>query len=105
MHVFPYSMREGTVAAAMKQQVPSQIKKQRTADCIALSQELYDAYKTSWLNRSANVMCEMVQDGWTRGYTSQYIPVKIEGEFESGSMVRTDLTALRDHQVYGKRHV
>ena len=105
MHVFPYSMREGTAAAAMKQQVPSQVKKQRTADCIALSQELYDAYKTSWLNRSAEVMCETVRDGWTRGYTSQYIPVMIEGEFESGTMVLTDLTGLRDHQVYGKRHI
>ncbi|MBR2844742.1 MAG: tRNA (N(6)-L-threonylcarbamoyladenosine(37)-C(2))-methylthiotransferase MtaB [Solobacterium sp.] len=104
MHVFPYSMREGTAAAAMKQQIPSQIKKQRTADCIALSQELYDAYKASWLNRTAEVMCETVQDGWTRGYTSQYIPVKIEGEFESGSMVPTVLTDLKDHQVYGKRN-
>lgn len=44
-HIFKYSRREGTKAAAMKDQVPDQIKAVRSAELIELSHRKQAAYE------------------------------------------------------------
>lgn len=103
MHVFPYSAREGTPAADMAEQIDPRIKKQRASECLALSERLYDAYKDTWVNREAEVICETVRNGCTRGYTSQYLPVQIAGEETPGTLLKVRLSERRGHMMYGKK--
>ena len=102
LHVFPYSLREGTRAAEMKNQIDPRVKKARTAEAMRISQELADQYRMQWVGRKADVIAEETEDGYIKGYTSQYIPVKLIGEAEHGTMVKAELTEYRDHQMYGR---
>ncbi|NCB33912.1 MAG: tRNA (N(6)-L-threonylcarbamoyladenosine(37)-C(2))-methylthiotransferase MtaB [Erysipelotrichia bacterium] len=61
LHVFPYSMRQGTKAADMPQQIPAEVKKMRTRKMMDLSEELYGEYLDQWIGRTASVLIESVQ--------------------------------------------
>ena len=103
MHVFPYSLREGTAAAKMNGQIDPQVKKLRTKKCIALSEQLYDAYQLSKVNERAEIIAEWVKDGYTTGHTSEYIPVKIEEELVHGEKYTVVLERYEDHQMYARK--
>lgn len=103
LHVFPYSLREGTAAAKMNGQIDPQVKKLRTKKCIALSEQLYDAYQLSKVNERAEIIAEWVKDGYTTGHTSEYIPVKIEEELVHGEKYTVVLERYEDHQMYARK--
>lgn len=103
LHVFPYSLREGTVAAKMPNQVDPQVKKERAKRCIALSQELYDIYQSSKVGEQADIIAEWVRDGYTTGHTSEYIPVKIEEQLEHGKIYHVILEKYENHQMYARK--
>lgn len=103
LHVFPYSLREGTAAAKMHGQIDPQVKKLRTKKCIALSEQLYDAYQLSKVNERAEIIAEWVKDGYTTGHTSEYIPVKIEEELVHGEKYTVVLERYEDHQMYARK--
>lgn len=103
LHVFPYSLREGTVAAKMPNQVDPQVKKERAKKCIALSQELYDVYQSSKVGEQADIIAEWVREGYTTGHTSEYIPVRIEEQLEHGKMYHVLLEKYENHQMYARK--
>ncbi|MBY0451353.1 MAG: tRNA (N(6)-L-threonylcarbamoyladenosine(37)-C(2))-methylthiotransferase MtaB [Cyanobacteria bacterium] len=57
-HVFSYSKRRGTPAAAMPDQVPERVKKERANRLKALSDEKYSAYLQSMLGQTLNLIAE-----------------------------------------------
>lgn len=103
LHVFPYSPRQGTKAAAMKGQVDPKIKKERAAACLQLSEQLAAEYRRTWCGREAEVIMEETEDGYTTGYTSQYIPVKTEGEHPHGRMMKVILEEQKDNVLYARK--
>lgn len=103
LHVFPYSLREGTVASSLPCQIDTRIKKERANKCIALSAQLYDAYQLSKVHTEADIIAERVKDGYTTGHTSDYIPVKIEEELIHGNMYHVILDRFEDHQMYARK--
>lgn len=100
LHVFPYSLREGTVAANMPCQIDPFIKKQRARKCIALSEELYDAYQLSKVGNEADIIAEYVKDTYSTGHTSEYIPVRIEEKLIHGNKYHVVLERFENHQMF-----
>jgi len=80
LHVFPFSSREGTVASRMKNQVHGDIKKERVNRLISLSKELEKEYCSKHLNETLEVLFEENKDGYYKGYTSNYIKVRVKSE-------------------------
>jgi len=76
VHVFPYSKREKTVAAYMKDQVPDAVKRGRAAKLRRLAEDNSREFKKSLLGREYEVLIEENRDGLCRGYTSNYIPIQ-----------------------------
>lgn len=103
LHVFPYSLREGTTAATMPCQIDVAIKKQRAAKCIALSEQLFDAYQMSKVGEKAEVIVEWVKDTYVTGHTSEYIPCKIEQPLQHGEIYTVELYAFENHQMYARK--
>lgn len=100
LHVFPYSPREGTPAAAMKNQVPPEIKKKRVEMLRNLSQELSDSYQSKQVGKEAIVITEMPIGDDTPGHTSDYIAVRIPQEkYARGTKVHVHLKAYHNHQM------
>lgn len=77
MHIFKYSMREGTAAAKMEQQVLDAVKTERSNRLLKLNESLEREYRQQFLgtNRQVLIEEEAVIDG-TRcfvGYTREYV--------------------------------
>lgn len=101
LHVFPYSVREGTRAAAMPDQLPAAEKHARANALIALGQTLRQAYIARFDGCSAQVLFERRRGGRWEGRTGHDI------EVYSDRPQRTDcLTAcrlcVRDDGVYAQ---
>ncbi len=75
MHVFPYSRREGTLAARMPGQLPKSVKEARARELIALGETLANDYRASLLRTVQPVLFE--EDG--AGYTPQYMHARAPG--------------------------
>ena len=79
LHVFPYSMRPGTVAAKMPNQIHPDIKKERTKRLLELSDELYRKYASKFIDKEVTVLVEKYDEekGLNIGHTSNYLSVEI----------------------------
>ena len=91
MHVFPYSRREGTVAAARKDQVPETVKKKRSEILLALANKQSRAFRESYIGESVEVLFEERKEiggvSCQVGYTGEYIrAAKKTGEDLSGKI-------------------
>lgn len=76
LHVFPYSRRDGTPAAAMEGQVPEQVKEERVRRLIAVGEEMAAAYREVLLGAVRPVLLEeRLDDGCLSGYTPEYVQV------------------------------
>ena len=79
LHVFPYSMREGTVAAKMDNQISSEVKKQRSNQLLKLSKEQWKKYCSNYVGKPIEVLVEQYDEKLHSyiGHTRNYIEVKI----------------------------
>jgi threonylcarbamoyladenosine tRNA methylthiotransferase MtaB len=100
IHAFPYSMRQGTVAAGMEDQIDPRIKKERTRRVMEISEMLSDSYQQQWLDKDVQVIVETHKDGYSVGHASQYFPVSIRGSLPRG-MYDVHVQAYESHALYG----
>lgn len=78
-HVFKYSKREGTKAAAMKDQIPEEIKACRSNELLSLSRRKQEAYEDALLGTVQEVLMEeeILVEGerYLTGHTREYVKV------------------------------
>lgn len=85
LHVFPYSRRPGTVAAAMPGQVPEDVKDSRVARLMGLSDRLHEDFVRANSGRTEQVLFESTDKGGKMyGYTRNYI--RVERSFDPESI-------------------
>ena len=81
IHAFPYSERAGTEAAGMPDQVRPEVKKERMARLLALSNELARDYHERFVGRTVDVLWEDREpDGRWSGLTDNYLRVLTTAE-------------------------
>ncbi len=88
IHVFPYSKRNGTVAANMKNQIDGNIKKDRVKRLINLSEELEKKYKDSFIGKEVNVLIEKNEDNYSYGHTGNYLYLKLNDNINVNSICK-----------------
>jgi len=77
IHVFPFSARPGTEAAAMAQQVAPLIKKQRGKRMAGIARQSSEAFRRRFLGRMMDVLWESGKaDQWS-GLSDNYIRVAV----------------------------
>ena len=79
-HVFPYSSRRGTVAAALTDHVAGEVKKQRSRIMRELGATKKRDFCLRFVGRKAAVLIEDKLDsatGWLRGFSRNYLPVVV----------------------------
>lgn len=74
IHCFPYSKREGTVGAKLKELPPS-VKDQRMDEILALKKELKSNFINANLGKVLEVVPEDKEGEYVVGYTENYIKV------------------------------
>ena len=77
MHIFPYSPRPGTPAAAMKEQVPGPVKEQRAHAAAEVAAAMEQNYLHSLVGRTLPVLFEQDEKGCSKGHAPNYVEVRI----------------------------
>ena len=100
IHVFPYSEREGTKAAAMPHAVPKALREERASRLIAVGKELEAAYLAAWPGKTVEVLFEEPCEGGAQGYTAEYVRVTADGS--AGKLQRVHVHAVKGGMLMGK---
>lgn len=83
-HIFKYSRREGTRAAAMEHQVPEPVKAERSRQMLELGKRKQAAYERSFLGKEVEVLVEerATVDGreYQTGHTKEYLKIALDSE-------------------------
>lgn len=80
IHAFPYSPREGTNAYKRYKELPSALKKERVERLLAKGAEEKQKYMSRFVGRVLELVPENCFNGYTEGYSENYIRVYVEGE-------------------------
>jgi threonylcarbamoyladenosine tRNA methylthiotransferase MtaB len=107
LHVFRYSARPDTAAAEMPDEVPPQVKKERSKRLIDLGNEIRQGFLRSHLERPLEVLVEdeRVVDGVSicSGQTDDYVRVWFEGEGLLGKVVTVQGGEIRSDGIRNAR--
>jgi len=103
MHIFKYSVRKGTVAAKMENQIDGNIKEERSSKLIKLSNENETEFLESNVGKTLDVLFETKKDeGYTEGHTSNYITVEAKGEGLENTIRRVEIDKREKDVLIGK---
>ncbi|MCD8373973.1 MAG: tRNA (N(6)-L-threonylcarbamoyladenosine(37)-C(2))-methylthiotransferase MtaB [Oscillospiraceae bacterium] len=80
MHIFPYSVRPGTKAAEMPQQVEKSVKERRAAEARSVAAAMQERYHLSRVGKMETVLFEVQKDGFWYGHAANYCPVRTSGD-------------------------
>lgn len=109
MHVFKYSPRKGTRAAAFKNQINPQVKEMRSEKLIKLSNVKMRQFNARFIGRDMKVLFEQKvkdMDGYIEGLTANYIRVVCEGDDKyKGTIAKVRLENAIDDYVIGSMTV
>ena len=76
VHIFPYSVRKGTPAALMNNQISHEVKISRVSQALKLGRELYNNYIKNFIGQDVKILIEREN----YGHTENYIEAECEGE-------------------------
>lgn len=102
MHVFPYSERPGTPAAAMTQ-LPRAVREARAHEAAAVAAEMRDAFLRSQAGLLDDVLFEAGVPGVQQGHTRNYLPISVAyPEDLKGQIRRVRITAADGDHLTGE---
>jgi threonylcarbamoyladenosine tRNA methylthiotransferase MtaB len=104
-HVFAYSRREGTPAAAYKNQVPEDVKRKRSEILIAEKNKVRDSVLLEILERGEPLSCifETVKKNVWTSHSDTFVTVRAESECDlAGRLVLVKPTSVSDGVIYGE---
>lgn len=91
MHVFSYSVREGTRAATFSDQIDRKIKEERSRKMMEVAKENRELFLNNQIGKVEDVLFEnTVTEEGTEGHTKNYVPVFVKSE---------DVLSRKIHQV------
>lgn len=105
-HIFKYSRREGTRAAAMPDQIPEQEKTRRSHILLELDAQRRQEYMESFLGEEKEVLLEekVELDGknWWVGYTREYLKAIVP---DNGKNRANEMISVRFSQIYHREYL
>ncbi len=88
IHVFPYSVRVGTAAANMEEQVDEVVKRMRVKRLMAVSHMLEVDYYNKFKDKELDILIETCDNNVSEGHTSNYLLVSVPENIKVGEIVR-----------------
>lgn len=104
LHVFPYSKRPGTPAAAFADQVPGPVSRARAERLRSLAAEKYRLFAESFIGQEVEVVVESASKaGLLKGMTRNYLDVRFAGDPSlAGQCVKVRLLDWQDGALRGE---
>ena len=96
LHVFTYSSRPGTASAAMPDQVPVHVARERNRVLRELAAEKNRAFRKSFVGRSLELITlQAGGDHWTEALSDNYLKVKLHGWHAPNQILQARMTAVK----------
>ena len=107
IHVFPYSPKRGTPAAARKDQLLNAVKAERSHTLIQLSDKMAAEFLVDAVGTDAEVLYERaVGDGIYEGHTTNYMKVHGRSEVDlTNRICKTHITRAEGEMLFGDAEV
>ncbi len=102
MHIFPYSKRPGTPAAAMPGQLPNAVKEARSRRAIAVAQDMSRCYHQELLGTTQAVLVEGMEGEHSVGHAMNYVKIYIPGAYPRNEIQTVAVTSLYGDGVTGE---
>ncbi len=105
MHIFKYSKRQGTRAAAMDGQIPEAVKAERSAQLILLGEQMSARYREGFTGKISEALLEepFSYNGkqYVTGYTKEYVKIAAEtGNSRVNSFIKGKITGQLTDEIY-----
>ena len=88
IHVFPYSIRLGTSAANMPNQVDESIKKGRVKKLMDLSETMEKEYYNKFVGKELDILVEECDNNVSIGHSSNYLMIRLNEKLEVGQIYK-----------------
>lgn len=88
IHVFPYSIRIGTSAANMPNQVDESIKKERVKKLMDLSEVMEKEYYNKFVGKELDILVEECDNNVSIGHSSNYLMIRLNEKLEVGQIYK-----------------
>ena len=99
-HVFPFSSRPGTLAAAFPGSVPKPTRSARAHEISDDIQNARNRFAMTFVGKTVEIVVE--RDDKVLGWTSEYLPCETVGSVRRKSLVRVSVTRIKGDRLYGK---
>lgn len=96
-HVFPYSIRKMTPAANMKDQIPSQVKKERSAELRALGKAKKEAFYRKFIGKTLDAIVENKSNCTTKNYINAKLT---EDQISAGTEIKVEIKNVKNETAY-----
>lgn len=103
VHVFPYSVREGTVAEKMPCQLEKEVKVERARILSEKCRENGIKYRKNFVGETKTVLCETNDNGIQQGLTEEHIQVFFESEPIENQFIKVKITEVIPDGLKGER--
>ena len=102
MHIFPYSPRPGTPAAAMKEQVPAHVKESRAHRAAETAKAMEQTYLNGLIGRTLPVLFEQDEAGYSKGHAPNYVEVRIKESGLHNVVRKVTITGVENNYLIAK---
>ena len=102
MHIFPYSVRPGTKAAAMPDQCTAAVKEQRAARAAETAERMKQAYLRGCIGQTYPVLFEQEKNGLYVGHAPNYCQVGVRGEDLHNKIYDVRIVEVTEDMLIGK---
>jgi threonylcarbamoyladenosine tRNA methylthiotransferase MtaB len=103
LHVFTYSSRPGTPSAAMPDQVPVNVARERSRVLRELAAEKNRAFRQSFVGKTLDVITlQSGGDGWTEALSDNFLKVRIEGRRAGNESTKVKISGIIPDGLLGK---
>ena len=104
MHIFKYSKREGTVAAANKNQVDDRVKSARSDVLIKLGREMHLEFMNKYLGKKVPVLFEEIikvdSVEYYMGHTMEYLKVAVKTDKNlQNQILEVEITQVLNDEI------
>jgi threonylcarbamoyladenosine tRNA methylthiotransferase MtaB len=100
LHVFTYSSRPGTPSAAMPDQVPVHVARERNRMLRELAAKKNMEFRRTFLGRVLEVITlQNGSEGWTEALSDNYLKVRLGGSHPANQLLRTHITETGDDDL------
>ena len=100
LHVFTYSSRPGTPSAAMPDQVPVPVARERNRVLRELAAEKNREFRQSFIGKALDVITlQAGGNGWTEALSDNYLKVRVAGEQTPNKILKVEIEGIGDENL------